>query len=160
MTLRPGIDIKLLADCPYCVPELARLWFSEIGERWIPNANVEKAKQKYIEHMNSDELPLTFVAIDKHQPIGMASLRANDGIRDDLTPWLGSVIVKPDYRQQGIATALIEKVKQQAQDMGFDKLYLFMLDHALLNWYKKIGWQVIGHDQLFEHPVIVMKIDL
>lgn len=160
MMTESGIEIKLLADCPYCVPELARLWYNEIGKKWIPNANVEQAKKTYIAHMNNDELPLTLVAIHKHQPIGMASLRANDGIREDLTPWLGSLIIQPDYRRQGLATLLIDLIKRQAKEMGFDKLYLLTFEKMLLDCYKKLGWQEMGTDELYHHPVIVMAKEI
>ncbi len=154
-----GIEIKLLADCPHCIPQLARLWFEEIGCQWIPGATIEQAKQTYIEHLNNDELPLTVIAIHKNQAIGMISLRAYDGIREDLTPWLGSLVIQADYRKQGLGTLLIEIIKAQAKEMGFDKLYLFVLDASLLEWYQYLGWKKIGVDTFKQHPVIVMESD-
>ena len=42
----------------------------------------------------------------------MCSLRGNDGIRPDLTPWLGSLVVHPDYQKQGVGRRLIDALSQ------------------------------------------------
>jgi predicted N-acetyltransferase YhbS len=154
------LDIKLLADCPQHINKLAELWYEEIGKPWIPNASVERAKQTYQEHLNSENLPLTFVAIDNNEPIAMVSLRDNDGIRDDLTPWLGSLIVHPHYRGQEIGESLINMTKEQTKKRGYTELYLLTLDPTIHEWYGRLGWHYIAMDKLYHHPVRVMKIDL
>lgn len=154
------IQVQLLADCPHHIPELAQLWFNELGKQWIPNASVDRAKKTYTEHLNSQQLPLTFVAVADDEPIAMASLRDNDGIREDLTPWLGSLIVHPDFRRQGIGEMLIDMTKQQAKMMGHSKLYLFALDATIPDWYSRLGWKTIGSDKLYHHPVTVMEITI
>lgn len=154
------LEIKLLVDCKEHIPLLAELWFNELGKQWIPNTSVERAKQTYETHTNRNKLPLTYVALDENKPIAMASLRDNDGIRDDLTPWLGSLIVHPDYRRQGIGEILIELTKQHAKRLGYKKLYLFALDPTIPTWYTKLDFKEIGTDKLYHHPVTVMEINL
>jgi len=154
------IEVKLLADCPHYILPLATLWFNELGKQWIPEASVGRAIKTYEQHLNKHHLPLTFVAIQNEQPIAMVSLRENDGIRDDLTPWLGSLIVHPDYRQQGIGEKLIEVTKNQARDNGHQKLYLFALDPTIPNWYQALGWKFIAIDKFYHHPVTVMAYEL
>jgi GNAT superfamily N-acetyltransferase len=154
------LEVQLLAACPQHVPELAKLWFNELGQQWIPNASVERAEQTYMTHLNHDTMPLTYVAVHKGHPIGMVSLRDNDGILEGVTPWLGSLIVNPDYRSQGIGEILIDITKQRAKAMGYNKLYLFALDKTIPDWYAKLGWKYKGMDALYHHPVTVMDIDL
>lgn len=153
-----NLQIKFLADCPQHIPALAELWLSEIGEPWIPGATVERAIETYKEHLNKSDLPLTLVMLDGNKPIGMASLRDNDGIREDLTPWLGSLIIHPDYRRRGLGEMLINTIMQRTKAMGFKKLYLFALDPKLPAWYSNLGWKEIGTDKLYHHPVTVMEI--
>ncbi|MBV9575749.1 MAG: GNAT family N-acetyltransferase [Gammaproteobacteria bacterium] len=153
-----NLKIKLLADCSQHIPTLAQLWFNEIGREWIPHASVARAERTYREHTNSEELPLTFVAIHEDKPVGMVSLRDNDGIREDLTPWLGSLIVHPDYRRQGIGEKLVEIAKSSAKIMGYQRLYLFALDPSIPDWYEKLGWKYIGTDDFYQHTVTVMEI--
>lgn len=154
------LEIKLLADCKEHLPQLATLWYNEIGKQWIPNASTERALKTYQEHLNSDSLPLTYVVMANDQAIAMGSLRDNDGIREDLTPWLGSLIVHPDYRRKGIGEALIGLIKAEAKQMGHSSLYLLTLDPNIHLWYEQLGWELIGMDKLYHHPVRVMKIDL
>lgn len=155
-----NVDIKFLADCPECIPELSQLWFDEIGKQWIPHSTNKAAEENFESHRNRVRLPLTLVAIHNGKPIGMCSLRQDDGIGDDLTPWLASLIVHPHYRGQGLGETLIEHVKQQAMTFGFDKLYLFALDANIPSWYERLGWKYIGLDKLYHHPVTVMGIEL
>lgn len=158
MTLQ--LEIKLLADCSEYISTLSRLWFNELGKQRIPNASVAHAENMYQAHLNRDQLPLTFVALHQGKPIGMSSLRINDGIRPDLTPWLGSLIVHPEYRRQGVGEKLIDITKERAKTMRYEKLYLLALDPAIPNWYARLGWQYLGMDKLYHHPVTVMEIKI
>ncbi len=154
------IEYKLLADCPDTIPTLTELWFTELGQPWVPGADIARAHTTYQNHLNHDSLPLTVVARHEDQAIGMASLRANDGIRDDLSPWLGSLVVDPGYRRQGIGQALITRIMTLAQAMGYAHLYLFALDPTLPAWYNKLGWREIAQDQFRQRPVTVMMRSL
>ncbi len=154
------IEIKLLADCSEHIPYLATLWYEQISKQWVPDASIERAKQNLIKHTNQKQLPVTFVALNNGQPVGMASLRENDGIQPDLVPWLGSLVVDPAYRNQKIGESLIEVVKQRALIMGYSKLYLLAFDETIPMWYESLGWKSIGIDQLFNHPVTVMEFIL
>jgi GNAT superfamily N-acetyltransferase len=155
-----AIEVKLLADCQEFIPQLAVLWYEGISKHWVPTASVVRAQENLKKHLNRDSFPLTFVAIYQGQPVGMASLRDNDGIRDDLTPWLGSLVVLPDYQSYGIGKLLIDRIKECANTAGFKKLYLLAFDSAIPTWYTQLGWQEIGDDHLFGHPVAVMSIDM
>jgi predicted N-acetyltransferase YhbS len=158
--IKLDLKIKLLADCQEYIPQLSQLWFDEIGKQWVPNASVARAEKNFREHINSDQLPLTFVAIHEDKPIATVSLRDNDGIREDLSPWLGSLIVHPDYRRQGVGEKLIEITKHGAKIMGFRRLYLLAFDLNIPDWYEKLGWKYLDTDQLYQHPVTVMEIDI
>ena len=103
---------------------------------------------------------LTYVAFDDAIPIGRCSLRQNDGIRPDLMPWLGSLVVDPLYQHQGVGKALIDTVKIKAKDLGYEKLFLFAFDRTIPAYYARLGWDNISMDEFKGHPVTVMKIDL
>lgn len=154
------ITFELLADCSHHIPQISELWFKELGQEWVPNASAAKAEKYYSTHLNRDDLPLTWVALSGDQPIAIASLRTEDGIRKDLAPWLGSLVVHPDYRGQGLGEKLIDLIKQQAREMGYEKLYLFTLHPTIPNWYAKLGWKSIAVDKFFNHPVTVMESKL
>lgn len=143
-----------------CIPELAKIWHEELGQIWIPDVPISRVKDNLHDHLNTKQLPLTFVAFDEQKPVGMCSLRVNDGIRPELTPWLGSLVVSKAYQKQGIATQLISKTKEKAQTLGFKNLYLFALDPTIPEYYTRLGWRKIGMDKFKEHSVTVMEIIL
>lgn len=155
-----NIEIKFLKDCKEHIPTLAKLWYEQISKHWVPNASIERAKENLLKHANQDQMPVTLVALRDGKAVGMASLRENDGIRPDLAPWLGSLVVDPNHRQQKIGERLINATKQQALHFGFKKLYLLAFDPTIASWYAKLGWNPIGNDQLFGHNVAVMDIAL
>ncbi len=154
------VEIKLLTECQAHIPVLANLWFEEISKIWVPNSSVERATQNLIRHSNTNKIPMTFVASLDGKAIGMASLRENDGIRPDLTPWLGSLVVDPAYRKRKVGETLINAIKKQAKQFFFNKIYLLAFDPTIPDWYSKLGWGKIGMDQLFDHPVTVMSTDI
>lgn len=109
-------EIKLLTSCQEHILALAELWYQEISRHWAPNASIEKAQQKLVDHLNSDNMPMAYVAICNGETIGMACLRETDGIRPGIAPWLGSLVVNPRYRRHKIGEALINAVKKQANN--------------------------------------------
>jgi len=154
------IKIELLSKHQNTIHDLAKIWYEVLGKIWLPDVPVERVQQKLQEHLNEDKLPLTFVAFHDQKPVGMCSLRENDGIRPDIMPWLGSLVVDPEYQKQGIAKMLIAAIKDQAIQLGFEKLYLFAFDPTLRNYYGRLGWEKIGMDEFKNYPVTVMELDL
>lgn len=151
------ITIDLLKNHQYTAPDLAQMWYEGLGRIWLPEVPLSQAETRFRKHANADSMPLTYVALHEGKAVGMCSLRENDGIRPDLTPWLGSLGVAEGYRGQGIARQLIEVIKQEAKKFGFDTLYLFAFDRTIPDYYHVLGWQIIGMDYFNGHPVTVMK---
>lgn len=79
-------EIKPLIDCQDHIPVLAKLWYEEISRHWSPDASIEKAKQKLVEHLNHNKMPMAFIALLDGQAIGIGCLRETDGIRPGVAP--------------------------------------------------------------------------
>ncbi|WP_454781962.1 GNAT family N-acetyltransferase [Legionella sp. WA2022007384] len=152
------IRIELLQNNLDAIPELALMWQEGLGKIWLPDVPLDVVEQRFLDHANNETLPMTFVAFDDEKPVGMCSLRENDGIRPDLMPWLGSLTVKPEYQRQGLGQRLIEVIKEQAKKMGYEVLYLFAFDRTIPNYYQSLGWNIIDKDSFKGHPVTVMEI--
>ena len=155
-----AIQINLLNNQPEVIPELAAIWHQVLGSIWVPDISIESVIARFQEHLNENKLPLTLVAFYDNHPVGMCSLRQNDGIRPDLAPWLGSLVVHPDYQRKGIAIKLINAIKEKAKQLGFGQLYLFTFDPTLPNYYSKLGWNIIGSDRFKGLDVTIMDIIL
>ncbi|STX51098.1 GNAT family acetyltransferase [Legionella busanensis] len=154
------ITIKLLKEQQNSIPALAQLWYTALGKIWMPNTPISIVKERFESHLNDNTLPLTLVAFHHDEPVGMCSLRINDGIRPDLMPWLGSLAVHSDYQNQGIGEQLIKSIKEKAKELGFNELYLFAFDKTIPKYYERLGWHIIDTDEYNSHPVTVMTIKL
>ena len=154
------IKIDLLKNHPEHIDRLIEIWHEGIAKTWLPDICINRVQEKLYEHLNDVVLPLTFIALDDNTPVGMCSLRQNDGIRQDISPWLGSLVVDPKYQKRGIAKLLIDSTKNKAKELGFEKLYLFAFDPTIPNYYEKLGWNKIAMDKFKGHDVTVMEIDL
>jgi GNAT superfamily N-acetyltransferase len=102
---------------------------------------------------------VTFVAVENEQALGTATLDFEDlPPRDDLTPWLASVYVVPEFRAQGLGAMLVEAVEKEARAKGFKQIYLHTSDRV--NFYKKRGWQILGSVEYWQKINTVMVKDL
>lgn len=158
--LNEEIEIKFLIECEEHIPALAKLWHEEISQHWVSDASIEKAENRLREHLNKDKIPMAIIALHGDTPVGMACLRETDGIRPGVKPWLGSLVVDPQFRGKKIGETLIEAVKKQAKLFHYETLYLLAFDSTIPNWYTQLGWKIIGEDILLTHPVTVMSISI
>ena len=140
--MKESLKIKLLTEYKQCIPALTHLWIDELAKTSDPLPDFLDVKQKFIDHCNKDKLPLAYVAVYQDKPIGMACLRITEGIENNLTPWLGGIVVHPDYRKNKIGERLVSVVKEHARILGYSKLYLLSYD-VLSIWYKKLGWRKV-----------------
>jgi GNAT superfamily N-acetyltransferase len=133
------MQISYLADYPEFIPVLA----TAIVEHWraiMPEETIENRIVKLQKHLSRDTLPLGWIAHADGLVFGTTALRVHDlEDRHDLTPWLGGMFVRPEYRRQGVASALCRAVEDKAWSLGFDTLYLFTPDQQAL--YARRGWQ-------------------
>jgi GNAT superfamily N-acetyltransferase len=100
----PNIAIDYLANCPEFVGELARLSWREWQEVYEQRKQtLDHSLKNYRERMNTDRLPLTLVALHSGELVGMVSLKFHDmDTRPDLDPWLGGLLVLPEWRNRGV----------------------------------------------------------
>lgn len=69
-------------------------------------------------------------------------------------PWLAGLVVAPEFREQGVATALVEFVIDQAHRMGLPRLRL-VTEHEV-DFYERRGWRVERRVTLNSVPNTVM----
>lgn len=154
--MRP--KVLLLAENKQFIPELAQLWIDEVGQDDDPCPDIENVQSRFMQHCNKDKLPIAYVGIYQNKPIGMVCLRTSEGIQNDLSPWLGGLVVHPNYRGRKIGEELISAIKEHAKVLGYTKLYL-LCDGILSIWYEKLGWQKIGYADN-DLDIIIMSSNL
>jgi N-acetylglutamate synthase-like GNAT family acetyltransferase len=148
--------VEYLADHPGLIPTLAQ-WHHQQWHYLDPGTSVEQRAAWLAQHANHPQIPTTFVALSDGSLLGSASLIAHDmDTRPDLSPWMAAVYVVPEYRQQGIATALIGRIVAEAQTLGIATLYLFTPDKEL--FYTKRGWRLLERTSYRGVQVSVMSV--
>lgn len=157
------MQIGYLADHPAFISTLAR-WHHAQWSYLSPDSTVEHRIARLQAHLGKEQIPTTFVAYDTaadgtETAIGSASLIAQDmDTHPELSPWLASVYVATEHRRQGIGSALVRRVAQEAAKLGVDKLYLFTPDQD--HFYARLGWQEIERCIYRGYPQIVMSLRL
>ena len=153
------IKIDLLKNHPYAIPALANIWHEVLGKIWMPEIDIEEIESGYLEELNGD-MPITYIALDGEIPVGSCTLELNGGIRPDLKPWIGDLVVDLKYQKQGIGKKLLSHTITKAKELGFKKLYLFTFDPTIPEYYECLGWRKLGIDEFNSKPVTVMELVL
>ena len=152
------LRISYLVDYPEYIPQLAE-WSLEQWKPFLPDETLETRTAKFKSHLNRDQLPIAWVAHAGGKPLGTAALRVHDlEEREDLTPWLGGVLVGAPFRRRGIGEALCATVEEKARSRGVATLYLFTLDKQA--WYSRLGWGEVGPCLWRQSPGVIMSKQL
>ncbi|UYG05965.1 GNAT family N-acetyltransferase [Halomonas sp. LR3S48] len=142
--MQDPINIVRLSPDSDHVATVASWTYAEWGHLH-PNSTAESYRDAFRRECGDGGVPSVFVAMHGNKPVGTAALLAEDmDSRRELTPWLASVFVLPEWRGQGIASTLIRRVEEEAVACGVDHFYLFTPDQQAL--YRRLGWQ--DHEEL------------
>ena len=120
-----------------------RIEFLDIVSQWIwkewnSDKPLEYMKYSILHNIQTDRVPMTYVALHGEEPIGTVSIWMNDlGCRQDLYPWMASLFVIEEMRNKGIGTLLQNHAVEEAKRLEFKDLYL-ITDHN--GYYEKFGW--------------------
>ncbi|MFM8342827.1 MAG: GNAT family N-acetyltransferase [Methylomonas sp.] len=151
------MQILDLRDAPQQIPKLAE-WHHQQWASLNPNGSLEKRIVKMQDYLSDELIPSTFIA-KTSRLLGSAAIVDNDmETWPELTPWLASVFVAPEYRRQGVGSQLVKHVMHKAKHAGIEAMYLFTPDQA--NFYQKLGWEVIANEEYRGHSVMVMRVRL
>ena len=111
--------------------------FESIYSEWGDN-NPQYWKSWIKSSMRACGIPSTYVVLDDKQYLGTFSLWNCDlQSRQDLSPWLGGIVVNPNYRGQGIGLYIQEQAKEILRREGVKQVYLFT---ETIGFYEKTGW--------------------
>ncbi len=117
---------------PGHIPVIAQ-WHQDQWQYLSPDLSTDKRIQLYSSYQTSTPVPSCTLALINHEPVGSASLVSSDmDAYPHLGPWLASVYVHPYFRNQGIATRLIEHCLETARNAEVTTLYLFTLICGIL----------------------------
>jgi putative hydrolase of the HAD superfamily len=144
-----------LADQPQLVPVLTDWFYDEWGQS-NSDSSWERMRRNLGEQLNKYKIPLTIVLLRDSQPIASASLKIHEmETHPQYLHWLGGVFVKPECRQQGIGSRLVDHTAGEAKRLKVNDLYLYTRNHE--RFYTRLGWQVIERPIFDGRIAIVMQ---
>jgi N-acetylglutamate synthase-like GNAT family acetyltransferase len=151
-----SMQIEYLVDHTEHIPTLAR-WFHAEWGYLNPGDSIEGRITRLQSLKGRRQIPTTFVVLQGGTLLGSASLIAHDmDTRMDLSPWLASVYVAPEYRRGGVGSALVRRVIEEARALGVSPLYLFTTDRE--DFYAHLGWSVVERTEYRGQRVTIMMI--
>ena len=146
-------DIRPLSHTPSAL-EACKEW---TDREWGAVANFNETDWE-AEFTRIAENPVdeVFVAFVHNQPVGMVWLLEHEDVESHahLTPWLSSLVVDPDHRNRGIATALVAHVETYIATGGDEVLHLLTETPA---YYARLAYEVCDIARLGAKNVFVMK---
>lgn len=115
-------------------------WIEQIGRSdWAASKFlVELLKEnRFFEVLGEDSK--LFLLTDGESLISFCTLSAKDDIPDtELSPWIGFVYTKEQYRNNGCMKKLITFVEAEAKKQGVKKIYI---STNLEGFYEKLGYK-------------------
>jgi GNAT superfamily N-acetyltransferase len=151
------MQIDYLANHSELIPTIAQ-WHHQEWGHFRPEKTVNWRIENLRGQTDPATIPLTFVALSELGPVGSASLVWHDmPERQELSPWLASVFVHAQQRNQGIGSTLVNRAVKEANTLNFPILYLFTFDKKHL--YEHLGWKFMERLDYLDHEVTIMKTD-
>ena len=121
--------------------EILRTWSIKHDEitQWAgPNIRFPHTQQTFLADLKHSELPSYGLINDKKELVAFGQFYQRLGHCH-----LGRLIVNPDFRRQGIAKILVEKLSvkaQQALKLSALSLFVYQDNTAAITLYKKLGF--------------------
>jgi N-acetylglutamate synthase-like GNAT family acetyltransferase len=152
------------------------VWNYNSWHKYDNKVTIDGSRKNFeLRALNKDTLPLTLVALNKdienieESLVGTVTLKQSIPVPgyEDKTPWLGSLMVKEEYQNQGIGTQLITAANKLSVELGFKEIFLFTSNSFMPAWYAKPnrGWEILNQDTYpkndpKEHTITIMRKNL
>lgn len=152
------MDIVYLHNKTEYITTVANWIYNEFVKDINKSVTIEKVIE-FFSHSKENEFPITLIAINDNKCVGTVSIFENDlKTQNELSPWLASLYVHPEYRGQKIAQNLINRVIEIVNSMGYKKVYL-RTEHTS-EYYKRLGWEFVYRttDQLGQKTEVYTKV--
>ena len=149
--------VKINSQYPKIIT-IAKWIFNEWGH--LKPENTLETTIALLKDRCGDIVPSIYAGEFNNKPVGTASLIEYDmEIRQQYTPWVASVYVDTNWRNQGIGSKLVSHVENEAKNHKIKKVYLFTPNRQKM--YSRLGWQGIEELEYKGQKVVtIMMKDL
>ena len=124
VSLAPTVRIEPLLDHPRHVPYIASLVYQEFWAEVPDGLSEAYLAQAFGGQAEPGRVLKSWVALEGGEPLGCVHLIDNDDDSlPDLRPWLAAMVVVPHRRSQGIGSALVRALLDDARATGFPRVW-------------------------------------
>lgn len=135
------MDITTLVEKPSCCKDVAHMIYEEFVVGTSSKMTFSDV-ETFFQHTQFDSFPITFIAIVNETCVGTVSVFQNDyKERPHYAPWLASLYVKPEYREQKIGAQLMTYLLAHVKGLGISEIYLKTENAS--DYYIKRGWTLV-----------------
>jgi predicted N-acetyltransferase YhbS len=113
------------------------------------------ALREFKSQRNDGTLPLSLVATQNEELVGMVSLIFDDLPGYEHLNWLTSLLVLPEHRKKGIGSRLVCKAERLFLLNGIPRAYLFT--DSAYGFFEKLGWIVAESRTCNHYPIVVLE---
>lgn len=147
--------VELLADHLDALPQLAELFMAEWAPYYGPNGP-GNALADLKSRCRRDTIPIGLVAIDAFEILGTVAIDRDPTTQ--LEPSIVGLLVLPDRRGEGVATALLQAAATLAKTIGYPRIHTSTALPYMWDALQSKGWRRTGeveylngeHGQVFE----------
>ena len=134
------LEVKQLSDCPGQLTAVGT-WIYD--QWWRKRCNTPEIVFSWLRaHLTKDKVPYTIVGFADGTPVGSCCVIENDcPHRQQYSPWVAAVYVKPEMRKRGIASMILQEAAVVASRINVDGLYIDCLA-TTAPLYEKNGWTI------------------
>ncbi len=139
------MKIKHISECQHHIPELSELRYKEWQDLYQASGLNQDDLTNYLSaQIDPNSIPCTLVILDGDELVGGASIKPHeDGTKKGISPWVGGVYIKREYRAKGLGLLVLQALEEKAKTLGVKALYL-SADSAIA-FYEKNGWSVLEY---------------
>lgn len=151
----PGLKIEYLKDNLRYARRLAELCAHQWRHLYL-DWDQATALREFKSQRNDGTLPLSLVAMQNEELVGVVSLIFDDlpGY-EHLNPWLASLLVLPEHRKKGVGVRLVREVEQRLLLNGIPRAYVFT--ESARTFFEKLGWIFAESGTCNHHPIVILK---
>ena len=149
------LEAKQLSECPEHLTAVGT-WIYE--QWWSKRRNTpEVVFSQLREHITKDKVPYTIVGFADGTPVGSCCVIENDCLhRPQYSPWVAAVYVKPEMRNRGIASMILQEAAAMASRINIDGLYIDCLA-TTARVYEKNGWRLYEREVGDKDSVVMLR---
>ncbi len=140
-----GAEVKFeIANLNY-FPDLKHISADRVWNAWWrPHGHLFQAVMDFFDELpEMPGLPFCFVAHDDGKYVGsVLGLVTDLDERPELSPWVGALWVEPEFRRQGVATALVKAALVEIFAMEHEVAFLCATAEKR-DMYQNQGWHLI-----------------